>query len=188
MNLVLYGPPGSGKTTVGRLAARQLGREFVDGDVWIEAHWGRPVGDYFSASEAPLFRSREAEAYRALAARDGLVLAPGGGALLNPHLRATLESTGVLVCLTASYDTLLGRLAHGNTPRPLLAGDLRGKLAALLREREGLYRSFPLQVATDTLTPALVAAEAGGRLPSPPRHTAVPPGATPPLSCAPPVA
>src|SRR5947207_10284911 len=104
MNLVLYGPPGAGKTTVGRLAARQLGREFVDGDAWIEAHWGRPVSDYFSAGEAALFRTREADAYRTLAAQDSLVLAPGGGALLNPHLRATLESSAVLVCLTATYD------------------------------------------------------------------------------------
>ncbi len=174
MNLVLYGPPGSGKTTVGRLAAGQLGREFVDGDTWIEAHWGRPVGDYFSANEAPLFRlfrSREAEAYRALAAQDGLVLAPGGGALLNPHLRAMLESTAVLVCLTASYDTLVGRLEHANTPRPLLAGDLRGKLAALLREREPLYRSFPVQVSTDALTPGLVAAEAIRRFEAANRYT-----------------
>jgi shikimate kinase / 3-dehydroquinate synthase len=159
MNLVLYGPPGSGKTTVGRIAARQLGREFVDGDIWIEARWGRPVGDYFSAGEAPLFRAREAEAYRTLAAQDGLVVAPGGGALLNPHLRATLESSAVLVCLTASFDALVGRLERGSTARPLLAGDLRGKLAALLGEREPLYRSFPVQVATDTLTPGHVAAE-----------------------------
>src|SRR5258708_18162984 len=171
MNLVLYGPPGSGKTTVGRLAARQLQREFVDGDTWIEAHWGRPVADYFSAGEAPLFRAREAEAYRILSARDGLVLAPGGGALLNPHSRATLESTAVLVCLTAAYDTLFGRLERGSTPRPLLAGDLRGKLAALLREREALYRSFPVQVSTDTLSPSGVAAEAITRFEAASRYT-----------------
>ena len=92
MNLVLYGPPGSGKTTVGRLAARQLGRQFVDGDAWIETRWGRPVADYFTAGDETLFRAREAEAYRTLAEKADLVLAPGGGALANPHLRATLEA------------------------------------------------------------------------------------------------
>ena len=163
MNLVLYGPPGSGKTTVGRIAARQLGREFVDGDSWIEARWGRPVTDYFSAGDEALFRSREFEAYRTLASQPGLVVAPGGGALLDPHLRATLECTGVLVCLTATFDTLMGRLERGNTLRPLLAGDLPGKLAALLREREPLYRSFAIQVPTDALAPSEVAAEAVNR-------------------------
>jgi shikimate kinase/3-dehydroquinate synthase len=171
MNLVLYGPPGSGKTTVGRIAARQLGRQFVDGDSWIEARWGRPVADYFSAGDETLFRSREAEAYRSLAAQDGLVVAPGGGALSNPHLRAALECTGVLVCLTATFDTLVGRLERGKTLRPLLAGDLRGKLAALLREREPLYRSFPIRVPTDGLAPDLVAAEAVNRFQAASRYT-----------------
>jgi shikimate kinase/3-dehydroquinate synthase len=171
MNLILYGPPGSGKTTVGRQAARQMGREFIDGDAYIEARWGRPVGDYFAAGEAELFRGREAQAYRELAGRDGLVLAPGGGALLNPHLRAALESSGVLVCLSASYDTLVGRLDRAATPRPLLAGDLRGKLAALLREREPLYRSFAMQVATDGLTPAAAATQAIARYEAARGHT-----------------
>jgi shikimate kinase / 3-dehydroquinate synthase len=171
MNLVLYGPPGSGKTTVGRIAARQLGSKFVDGDAWIEARWGRPVPDYFAAGEEALFRQREAEAYRTLAAENGLVLAPGGGALLNPHLRAALECTGVLICLRASFDTLVARLENGNTPRPLLADDLRGKLAALLREREPLYRSFAIQVPTDGQAPAGVAAEATARFQDASRHT-----------------
>ena len=163
MNLILYGPPGAGKTTVGRLAARQLGRQFVDGDTWIDARWGRPVADYFVAGEEALFRAREAEAYRTLAEQGNLVLAPGGGALLNPHLRATLEASSVLVCLTAAFDTLVGRLEPGSTFRPLLAGDLRGKLAGLLRDREPLYRSFPLRVVTDGLTPRDVAAQAVAR-------------------------
>lgn len=171
MNLVLYGPPGSGKTTVGRLAARQLGRQFVDGDTWIEAKWRRPVADYFAAGDETLFRAREAEAYRALAEQADLVLAPGGGALLNPHLRATLEASSVLVCLTATFDTLVGRLETGSTFRPLLAGDLRGKLAALLREREPLYRSFPVRVATDGLAPRDVAAEAVARFEVAGRYT-----------------
>src|SRR3989442_424488 len=94
MNLVLYGPPGSGKTTVGRIAARQLGRQFVDGDSWIEARWGRPVADYFSAGDEALFRSREAEAYHALASQDALVVAPGGGALSNPHSARGAEWNG----------------------------------------------------------------------------------------------
>ena len=152
MNLILYGPPGSGKTTLGELAGRTLQRRFVDGDAYIAGRWARPVEDYFAAGEEPLFRAREAEAYRDLAAQDNLVVAPGGGALLNPHIRAALEGTGTVVGLTASLETLLARL-EDSPPRPLLMGDRRAKLAALLKEREGLYRSFAQCVDTEHLSP-----------------------------------
>jgi 3-dehydroquinate synthase len=160
MNLIVYGPPGSGKSTVGRLAARQLGREFVDGDARLEAQWGRAIGDYFAAGDEKQFREREAEIYCALAERDDLVLAPGGGALLNPHLRARLERSGVIVCLMGSLATLAERLERSPTVRPLLAGDLRSRLSALLRERDGLYRSFALQIDTDNRPAPAIAAEA----------------------------
>ncbi len=156
MNLILYGPPGSGKTTVGQLVARRLGREFVDADGYIEARWGRPIPDYFERGEEALFRAREMEVCRQLAARGGVVLAPGGGALLNPRNRATLEGTGVLVCLGAGLETLVTRL-EGSYERPLLAGDRRARLAALLRDRHALYHSFDLTVETDGRLPEAVA-------------------------------
>lgn len=156
MNIVLYGPPGVGKTTVGKLIAERLGREFVDGDEWIASRWDRPVPDYFSGDEA-LFRAREAEACRMWSARDELVIAPGGGALLNPHSRAALEATGAIFCLTAALDTLLTRLNGGHV-RPLLSGDPAARLSALLREREPLYHSFVLQVSTDARSAESVAA------------------------------
>ncbi len=148
MNLVLYGPPSVGKTTMGKLIAEKLGREFVDGDDWIEARWGRPVPDYFERGDDVLFRAREAEACRMWSALDGLVIAPGGGALLDPRSRAALEGAGVILCLTASPETLLARL-NGSHARPLLRGDAPARLKALLKERESLYRSFALQVNTD---------------------------------------
>ncbi len=101
MNLILCGPPGAGKSTVGTAVARELGREFIDGDQWLEARWGRPVPDYFASGEQALFRAREAQVYAILAERGGLVIATGGGALLDPRTRARLERSGVVVGLTA---------------------------------------------------------------------------------------
>ena len=143
---------------MGQLAAHRLGREFLDFDDYIERRWGRPVPGYFFRGEERLFRQREAETCRVVAARDDLVAAPGGGALLNPRNRAALEGTGTLVGLSASLETLAARL-EGSYSRPLLASDLRSRLAALLQERPGLYRSLPVSVDTEAL-PAGAAAEA----------------------------
>jgi len=158
MNLILYGPPASGKTTIGQLVAQRLGRQFVDGDQWIENHWSRTPASYFERGEWALFRAREVEAYQTLAALEDLVIAPGGGALLDPHNRAALEGTGVILCLTASLETLLARL-DGGPVRPLLLGDTPARLAALLKERESLYRSFAVQINTDGQSPASIADE-----------------------------
>lgn len=157
MNLILYGPPAVGKSTVGRLAAQALDRDFVDVDHWLETRWGRPVPDYFAAGEQALFRAREAEACRALAALGNLVIAPGGGALLDPHSRAALEGTGLIVCLRATAETLLRRLDDSGPERPLLTGDPAMRLRQLLAERAPLYDSFASQVHTDDCAPAAVA-------------------------------
>jgi 3-dehydroquinate synthase len=158
VNLILYGPPGVGKTTVGRLAAARLGRDFVDLDDLIASRWTRPIPDYFAAGEEPLFRAREIEAVRAVTARDDLVIAPGGGAMLSPRSRAALEGSGFVVVLQAPLATLLRRL-NGSAERPLLAGDAPERLGRLLAERDPLYRSFAEQVDTDGRAPEVVAAE-----------------------------
>lgn len=148
MNLILCGPPGAGKSTVGAAVARELGREFIDGDQWLEARWGRPVPDYFASGQQALFRARETEAYAILAERGGLVVATGGGALLDPRTRARLERSGVVVGLTAPVPVLAGRLSEDTQARPLLAGDVNYRLEQLVRERRALYASFPNQVET----------------------------------------
>jgi shikimate kinase / 3-dehydroquinate synthase len=147
MNLVVYGAPGVGKTTVGAELARRLGREFVDGDACIEARWQRPVDSYFDAGEEALFRAREVVVYRELAARDQLVIAPGGGALLEPHTRAVLEGSSAIFCLMAPLETLIERLT-GQPKRPLLGGDMAHRLEQLLRDRRALYESFAHKMDT----------------------------------------
>lgn len=164
MNIILYGPPGSGKTTVGQTLAAQLGRTFIDADVLIAERTGRTIPEIFAEQGEAGFRRIEAEVCAELGARDNLVIAPGGGALLSEANRRMLEKNGVVFCLRADAATLLARLsAAGN--RPLLAGpNPAEKLNALLAARRTLYDSFPEQVSTTDKTPAQVAQEIAARL------------------------
>lgn len=148
MNVIVYGPPGAGKTSVGRELARRQGRRFVDADALIEARAGRTIPQIFAERGETAFRELEAAVCAELAAQSDLVIAPGGGALLNADNRAALERSGVIVCLRAAPQALLARL-QSSGGRPLLAGpDPAGKLAALLDARRGVYDSFAVQIET----------------------------------------
>lgn len=147
-HLILSGPPGVGKSTVGRQVAARLNRPFVDADAELERRWQRPIADYFSRGEESLFRAREAALLRELTSGSPAVLAPGGGALLNPKTRAWLEAHAVIIELTATLDTLLARLAYSH-PRPLLAEHPRLQLSALLEKRAHTYAAVRASIATD---------------------------------------
>lgn len=159
MNLTLYGPPGSGKTTVGKTLAARLGRAFVDVDDGIVARAGRTIPEIFATGGEAEFRRLEKEEIAGLAAREGLVIAPGGGALLDPANRAALEHSGPVFCLRAEFEVLLARMQSAGD-RPLLAGDdPAAKLRALLDARRGLYDSFAEQIDTTHKTVAEVTDE-----------------------------
>ncbi len=159
MNLILYGPPGVGKSAVGRELAARLGREFVDSDALIESRVGLPIPQIFAERGEAGFRRIETEICGELAARQGLVVALGGGALLNPDNRAALERRGLIVCLRAEPAELFAHLrAEGH--RPLLAGDNpEARLTALLDSRRALYDSFPEQIDTSGKPIAQIADE-----------------------------
>jgi 3-dehydroquinate synthase len=149
MNIILYGPPGSGKSSVGQALAERLGREFVDVDARIEAETGLTIPDLFAQRGEAEFRRIESAVCAALAARSRLIIAPGGGALLEAANRAALERTGLLICLRADAATLLDRLQASAVPRPLLAGpDPLARLNALLNARRPVYDSFVEQIDT----------------------------------------
>lgn len=157
-NLVLVGLMGAGKTTIGRLLAKAFGRPFVDSDHEIEALTGVKVPVIFEIEGEPGFRSREARVIAELAQRSALVIATGGGAVLDPASRVTLHACGVVVYLHAQPADLWQRTRHDQN-RPLLrAADPLARLAELYGARDPLYRETAhLVVDTGRQSPRLLA-------------------------------
>ena len=132
--------PGSGKSTVARHLARQLGLRFVDSDAEIEARAGMSVRDFFAAHGEEAFRDLEQEVIETLTRESGSVLATGGGAVLRPSNRDALHSRTHVFYLRATPEELHRRLRH-DTQRPLLqVADPLRRLRELYRERDPLYR------------------------------------------------
>jgi shikimate kinase len=164
-NIFLVGPMGAGKSAVGKHLARMLGREFRDSDAEIEARTGVDIAFIFEKEGEAGFRRREREVIEALTAHDGIVLATGGGAVLEPANRAALAARGLVVYLEASVDQQLRR-TRLSSHRPLLAApDPAARLAALMSEREPLYRELArLTIPTDGRMVREVAQELRRRL------------------------
>jgi 3-dehydroquinate synthase len=141
-NIFLVGLMGAGKTTIGRLLARRLGMRFIDSDHAIEARTGASIPWIFEIEGEASFRRREADMIRELSAQEGIVLATGGGAVLNPDSRALLAARGTVIYLRASVGSILARTSHDKN-RPLLqTPDPRKKLEELTAQREPLYREI----------------------------------------------
>jgi shikimate kinase len=165
VNIYLTGFMGSGKTSVGRGLARLLGRRFVDLDAEVERSSRRSAAELFSKGER-VFRGAESAALRRLRARDGLVVALGGGALLSAANRRLVSKSGILTALTCSEPELWRRLRFDPTARPLLGRGPaeRQRLRRLLTRRLGLYREADITVSATRRSPAQVAALIAKRL------------------------
>ena len=158
-NLVLIGMMGAGKTVVGQLLSKRLGRPFADTDAMIEAEAGRTITELFADEGERGFRAREAEAVRWVSALRGQVVAVGGGAILDPGNLTALRATGDLVLLDATPAALAERCTASGT-RPLLADadDIEARLARILdRRRPAYHRAAAHIVDTTGRTPEQVA-------------------------------
>jgi len=132
--------PGAGKTTVGRALARHLGKPFHDSDHEIEMRTGVRVAVIFEIEGEGGFRRREAEIIERMTALENVVLATGGGAVLDPLNRQHLKDRGFVVYLHAAPRELWRRTRHDKS-RPLLQGsDPRSRLEDIYRLRDPLYR------------------------------------------------
>ncbi len=152
-SIFVYGPPGSGKSRVGQALASDLALPFVDLDAQIERASGITIAQMVETQGEAAFRERERGALAGAAGSGPAVVALGGGALLDPQNRSLAEAHGTVVFLNASYETLLARVSAETGTRPLLTGDLPGKLRALLARRAEHYASFSVQIDTDSLEP-----------------------------------
>jgi shikimate kinase len=145
VNVYLVGMPGSGKSSVGLELARLLNLPFVDLDRTIELDEGSPIPEIFERGGETAFRRAEARALREAGSAAGAVIACGGGTVLDPANRAVLASTGTVVYLEASLETLARRVGTG-AGRPLISDD--GDLGRLLDERAPVYREVANHVVS----------------------------------------
>ena len=159
-NVFLIGPMGSGKTAVGRHLARMLRFTFYDSDADIEAKTGVDVAFIFEKEGEAGFRVREKESIERLTRLESIVLATGGGAVIEEDNRRVLAERGVVVYLATSIDQQLERTRHGRH-RPLLNGaDPERKLHELMQRRAVLYAQIAdITVSTDGRRVQLVAEE-----------------------------
>ena len=145
-HIFLYGAPGSGKSTVGKLLAASLNLPFFDLDKEIEKAAGQTIPQIMGRLGEFGFRDLESAALRKVSLGHVSVAALGGGALLRETNRDCAESTGEVVFLETSYPILLRRLKTEPGQRPLLEGEMEEKLTALLERRKEHYESFKLRI------------------------------------------
>jgi len=149
---VLVGPPGAGKTTVGRALAARVGAGFVDTDDAVERVAGKPIPEIFIDDGEACFRALEREAVAEMLASFDGVVALGGGAILAEQTRTTLAGH-VVVFLSVELGDAVERVGSG-VGRPLLAVDPRAKLRLLMDQRRPLYEAVAAHtVKTDGRTP-----------------------------------
>ncbi|MGQ7816912.1 shikimate kinase AroK [Metapseudomonas furukawaii] len=164
-NLILIGPMGAGKSTIGRLLAKELRLPFKDSDKEIEQRTGADIPWIFDVEGEQGFRDREQAMIEEICEEDGVVLATGGGAVLRPANRQALRAGGRVVYLHTSVEQQIERTARDRN-RPLLRTADPGKvLRDLMAIRDPLYREIAdIIIETDERPPRLVVQEILARL------------------------
>jgi len=159
MNIVLIGMRGSGKTTVGRILAQKMGREFIEMDELITRKAGLGIPEIVEKHGWEKFRGLEEELTGEVAERDNIINASGGGIVTRENNVIKLKKSGVLVWLQADIDTLVNRIGEDFDRPPLVEGRSRREdMELTLKERKALYQhAADLTVNTENKTPEEVA-------------------------------
>lgn len=158
-NIILTGFMGTGKTTVGRLLAKQLDYEFIDTDQHIEKQIGCSIAEYFKKEGESAFRQRESELAQSLSEKSGMIVSTGGRMMLDPSNAEALSKTGRVFCLIAAPEEILERVSNDSHVRPLLQGaNPLEHIVELMQEREKGYKRFS-QFTTSERKPTDIAGE-----------------------------
>ena len=158
-NLALVGFMGCGKSTVGRQVAGELHFEFVDVDTLIEERAGISITEIFLTESEAVFRKMEREVIDGLSARKNLVIATGGGAIVDPENLTSLKKHALVICLWANAETIHKRTKH-QSHRPLLQqADPLPTIRKMLAERELHYKQADVIVNTELRPQREVAAQ-----------------------------
>lgn len=149
-NIVLIGLMGSGKSAIGRTIAKKLGRRFIDTDRYIERKFGKIISEIFEKEGEASFRTIEKETIKKISQYIGIVIATGGGAIKDPENFKYLKSSGWIIALYASPETLYKRI-EGKRIRPLLLEqeDPVKKLEEIYNERKSMYAMADFQINTE---------------------------------------
>lgn len=163
--IYLVGPMGAGKSTVGKVLAQRLGMPFIDSDTEIEQRTGADIPWIFEIEGEAGFRRREADVIADLVTRSPLVMATGGGVIMDPKNRTALSHHGFVVYLNASVREQVRRTGK-DRGRPLLAGKDRAQvLADLMDVRDALYREVAdVVVSTDNKSASALVARIIGAI------------------------
>jgi shikimate kinase len=152
MNIAVTGFMGTGKSVVGKALAKKLGWEFFDTDSMIEAETGVSISEIFARRGEPYFRDLETETIRLLCLLEKTVISCGGGAVLRPENMEELESSSVIICLTATPEIIFERVKN-DVNRPLLQGnDPQKKIRELLEQRKEQYKRCHIMIDTGPLS------------------------------------
>ncbi len=165
-NIILIGPMGSGKSTIGNLIAKRLHREFQDSDHYIEERTGVDIARIFDIEGEQGFRDRESSALAELLGQNDRVIATGGGSVLREENQRLLKQKGYIIFLDTSVNQQMQRLAR-DKKRPLLqTDDPRQRLENLNRERRPIYLELAdLRIKTDRRVARRLAADIIAQLP-----------------------
>jgi shikimate kinase / 3-dehydroquinate synthase len=162
-SIFLYGPPGSGKSSVGPLLADSLSLPFIDLDQFIEARFSKPIPDIFHDEGEVGFREKEQAALFECIKKGNSIIALGGGALLDQKVRDNASRNGNIICLNANAESLINRLRISPITRPLISDPVKtpeNMLVDLLEKRKEHYASFYMKIDTTAMSVDEVAYQA----------------------------
>ena len=151
-SVVLCGFMGCGKTTVGELAAKRLGMDYVDADRYIVEKAGMTISEMFEKYGESYFRDREHEAMKELSGRKNTIVSSGGGALTFQRNVDAVRQAAAIVYINTEYEICYERISK-DPDRPLVKANTKESLKAMYDHRDGLYRACADAVITNNTTP-----------------------------------